>query len=72
MQGSPDHQGYVSAQGRPARVQTALLRVWRPSEALESVREGDLLWATRLTAFSRGGAGDRCARTCCGATLVRT
>jgi hypothetical protein len=58
-QGSPDHQIYVSAQDRPARAQTALLRVWRPSEALQAVREGDLMWATRLTAFSRGGARDR-------------
>ena len=72
FQGSPDHQIYVSAQGRPARAQTALLRVWRPSEALQAVREGDLMWATRLTAFSRGGARDRCARTCSSATLVCT
>jgi hypothetical protein len=48
-------------QGRPARPQTALLRVWRPGEDLQSAQEGDLLWVTRLTPFSRGGCRDRCA-----------
>ncbi len=49
------------AQAKRGRRVTALLRVWRPTEELQTAQEGDLLIASRLLALRRSAGRDRCA-----------